>query len=219
MKRTIFSTVFIVSIIILISGFFSACHKKQDDPTAPAEGRIKLEDSSISYLKKAILNPAEIKTNPTESPIEDEDLLEALMEDINGANPASKPVENAVISKVVELAVIKEAEVQSDGTMTVTVVAPDMSKLFNELLDKEYTEPLSADEMESYFLKAIKDKKNLKEFAVNVPMVEVEGEFIPDPSDEDFKNAMTGGFRDAFMEFYNKSLEEIFKQLSESNAE
>lgn len=218
MKRTIFSTVFIVS-IILISVCFSACRKKQDDPTAPAEGRIKLEDSSISYLKKAILNPAEIKTKPTESPIENQDVLEALMEDINGANPASKPVENAVISKVVELAVIKEAEVQSDGTMTVVVVAPDMSKLFNELLDKEYTEPLSAEEMESYFLKAVKDKGNLKKFTVNVPMVEVEGEFIPDPSDEDFKNAMTGGFRDAFIEFYNKSLEAIFKNLSESNAE
>lgn len=219
MKRTIFSTVLIVS-IILISVFFSACRKKQDEPTtAPNEGRIKLEDSSISYLKKAILNPGEIKTKPTESPIENQDVLEALMEDINGANPASKPVENAVINKVVELAVIKEAEVQNDGTMTVVVVAPDMSKLFNELLDKEYTEPLSAEELESYLLKAVKDKGNLKEFTVNVPMVEVEGKFIPDPSDEDFKNAMTGGFRDAFMEFYNKSLEEIFKQLSELNAE
>lgn len=218
MKRTIFSTVLIVS-ITLISVCFSACRKKQDDTTAPNEGRIKLEDSSISYLKKAILNPGEIKTKPTESPIENQDVLEALMEDINGANPASSPVENAVINKVVELAVIKEAEVQSDGTMTVVVVAPDMSKLFNALLDKEYTEPLSAEELESYLLKAVKDKGNLKEFTVNVPMVEVDGKFIPDPSDEDFKNAMTGGFRDAFMEFYNKSLEEIFKQLSESNAE
>ncbi len=219
MKRTIFSTVLIVS-IILISVCFSACRKKQDEPTtAPNEGRIKLEDSSISYLKKAILNPGEIKTKPTESPIENQDVLEALMEDINGANPASSPVENAVINKVVELAVIKEAEVQSDGTVTVVVVAPDMSKLFNALLDKEYTEPLSAEELESYLLNAVKDKGNLKKFTVNVPMVEVEGKFIPDPSDEDFKNAMTGGFRDAFMEFYNKSLEEIFKQLSESNAE
>lgn len=218
MKRTIFSAVLIMS-IILISSLFSACHKKQDDPTGPAEGRIKLEDSSIAYLKKAILNSNEVKTNPTESPAADEDPLDALIKDLNGMNPTSSPVENAVISKVVELAVIREAEVQSDGTVTVVVVAPDMSKLFNELLDKEYTEPLSAEEMESYFLNAVKDKGNLKKFTVNVPMVEVEGEFIPDPSNEDFKNAMTGGFRDAFIEFYNKSLEEIFKNLSESNDE
>ena len=219
MKRTIFNAVLIVSISILISGLFSACQKKQDAPTATAEVRIKLEDSSIAYLKKAILNPAEFKTNPTESPVVNQDLLDALMEDMNGMNSASFPVENAVISKVVELAVIREAEVQSDGTVTVVVVAPDMSKLFNALLDKEYTEPLSAEEMESYFLNAVKDKGNLKEFVVNVPMVEVEGKFVPDPSNEDFKNAMTGGFRDAFMEFYNKSLEEIFKNLSESNDE
>lgn len=201
-------------IALMIAAAFVACGKSTgESDTITNNENTLVEEDSIDVIKGAILDPSSFAVE-TDEPTST-DPLDKLLNDLNASdNTTVTPADNAVISKIIQLAKIEKAEILDDGMANVVVVAPDMSGIFNSLLEKEHTESLSTDELEEYIFNALEDEGNFKTFSVNVSTIEVDGKLMLDPTDEGLRNAMTGGFKDAFMEFCYKSLEVIFNSLS-----
>lgn len=205
------------AVLLAVFGMVS-CNKddtanREQEPEKTAQSIVSFSEKDLTNTKKEVLDAAYGKSETAKPTEKSDDPIEDLLNKLNETDE-EPTAENPVINKIVDNARIEKAEIQEDGKASVVVYAPDMSKILNALLERDYSEPLSSDELESYILSSLEDKENYKKYEIKVGTIEADGKRILDSADEELRNALTGGFRDAYIEFYNKSVEALLDALS-----
>ena len=92
-----------------------------------------------------------------------------------------------------------------DGSVEFEIHAPDMSGVFQNLPANSggFTEE---DLLE--YMKAYMEQADQRQFLVQLPYAEEDGEIVIDYFQEDFLNAMTGGLLEAYQQLYADELKE-----------
>ena len=184
MKKIFLSILACVILTSLVS-----CGKQNE--TVEKEAQIvanAFTDGDIETINKTIFG-----TNGIE--IDDE------LSDVWGEDAQSR---EGILTHIFDLVTVKVKKT-TDSTIEYKIEAPDMSKVFVDM--NANADDLSEDELLDY-IKNYAQNAETKDTTVSLEYILVDDEPILNYQDEEFINAVTGGFLDAYKTLYSEMLEE-----------